>query len=319
MAGAVSVAVLVSLASLSVQSASSEDQPAEAAIRNIIELAQASGTGELGNQVVNQALSRATSLAEGQVDEWIPTFELSAQVTHEGKPVFGMLGLVPLVEDEHELLFTQGSIFHSDDRSTINLGLGYRWLVSDDKVLLGANAFYDHEFPYDHRRASIGLEARASVAELNMNFYEGLSGWRSGRDGLNERAMDGYDLEVGVDLPYMPSVRAYARHFEWNAIDGATDLKGTRYSLAGSFYPGVTVEVGRNNYQDSSQQDANFAKLTVDFIELTRGSARSTPLLSDTAYRLDSMRDQRYQKVRRENIIQKQTSGGSFTATVSGI
>jgi adhesin/invasin len=38
--------------------------------------------------------------------------------------------------------------------------------------MLGVNAFYDHEFPYDHGRYSIGLEARSTVGEVNANMYQ---------------------------------------------------------------------------------------------------------------------------------------------------
>ena len=38
--------------------------------------------------------------------------------------------------------------------------------------MLGVNAFYDHEFPYDHGRYSIGLEARSTIGEINANMYQ---------------------------------------------------------------------------------------------------------------------------------------------------
>ena len=40
---------------------------------------------------------------------------------------------------------------------------------------------------------------------------------------------------------------------------------------------------------------------------------------NDTAYKLESMEDRRYEKVRRENIIVKQVKNTGFTNTVRGI
>ena len=40
---------------------------------------------------------------------------------------------------------------------------------------------------------------------------------------------------------------------------------------------------------------------------------------NDTAYKLESMEDRRYEKVRRENIIVKQIGGGSFIAKAVGV
>ena len=65
-------------------------------------------------------------------------------------------------EDIENTIFTQVSAFYTDNRTTLNAGLGYRRLVSDNTLMLGVNAFYDHEFPYDHGRYSIGLEARST-------------------------------------------------------------------------------------------------------------------------------------------------------------
>jgi hypothetical protein len=40
---------------------------------------------------------------------------------------------------------------------------------------------------------------------------------------------------------------------------------------------------------------------------------------NDTAYKLESMEDRRYEKVRRENIIVKQIGGAGFIAKAVGV
>lgn len=292
---------------------------AEEAIAKGVVAAANGDTKSLEQQAINSALQEATGVAEDTMKQWLPTFELGMQANTNGKPVFDVLGLMPLHETEQDLFFTQDSLFYTDSRTTLNLGLGYRHLSDNDTVLYGVNAFYDHEFPYDHSRASIGAEIRTSVAELNMNMYQHLSEWREGRNGQIEKAMDGYDLEAGIAVPYVPAVMVYAKHFEWNADDGGTDLKGNRYSVAGDIYPGLEIELGRDYFQGSTVQDKNFVKLSLNIIELMDGASKAKPLFSDTAWTLSSMREHRYDKVRRENLIQKQTGAGSFTATVSGI
>ena len=86
----------------------------------------------------------------------------------------GVLVVRPLSDPSNitNTIFTQGSLYFSDEgRKTLNLGLGDRFLTLDNKLLLGANIFYDHEFPYDHGRTSLGLEAKSSVGEINYNKY----------------------------------------------------------------------------------------------------------------------------------------------------
>lgn len=274
--------------------------------------------------VVDQTISTGTSIVEDKITsemkKWIPTFEISLTATSHGKPVYSVLGLVPLFETDNHLFFTQDSVFYNDDRRTVNIGLGYRNLSLNDKLLVGVNAFYDHEFPYDHARTSFGAEIRTTVAELNTNYYNGQTGWKPGANGLEERAMGGYDIEAGFALPYIPNSRLYAKHFQWDAFDGATDLAGNTYALNIVPYDGVLIEGGKKYFTGLSMQDTSFIQLRIDLIKVFDSKSKSKPLFSNKAYELSSMREYRYDRVRRENIIQKQTRGGTgFTASVSGI
>ena len=132
------------------------------------------------------------------------TVEIGFTAGLNGKPISSVLVLAPLSDpdDVKNTFFTQISTFYTDNRTTVNLGLGYRRLVYDNKILLGVNGFHDHEFPYDHQRTSIGLEARTTVGEINYNRYWGVSDWKDGRGGNEERALSGMDIEGGFPLPY---------------------------------------------------------------------------------------------------------------------
>ena len=57
--------------------------------------------------------------------------------------------------------------------------------------------FMTHEFDYDHSRASLGGEVRSSFLELNYNQYFSQSDSRTGKGGVAEEVLDGYDLELG--------------------------------------------------------------------------------------------------------------------------
>ena len=103
-------------------------------------------------------------------------------------------------------------MFLSDDsRETINLGIANRKLTNDDNLLIGTNFFYDHELDYNHRRASIGKLFLA----FTYNEYFRLSSWKSGVDNIQEKALNGRDMEIGSPLPFLPSTNLYYRTFEW--------------------------------------------------------------------------------------------------------
>jgi hypothetical protein len=183
----------------------------------------------------------------------------------------------------------------------------------DNKLMLGINGFYDHEFPYDNSRTSIGLEARTTVGEVNFNQYWGVSGWKNAANSLQEKSLGGTDIELGLPLPYMNWAKVYGRGFIWRGVEGASDLKGTDVSLraAPPILPGLAIEGGRRTYTDS-RPDENFLRISYNLADMNAAKP-SQPWFSAKAYSLDSMENQRYSKVRRENLIVKQVQENTLT------
>lgn len=269
------------------------------------------------DKLKNIASDKLNSTLEEGVGYFLDNAEISISGVESGKPTIGILGVQAISESEDLLdtVFGQYSLFTNDGRNTVNLGLGYRRMTEDEKWLFGVNAFYDHEFPYDHQRSSLGLEARSSVVEFNANKYWGLSGWVSGEAGVSEKALGGHDYEIGLALPYMPGSRFFYKKFQWNALNGAEDLKGSTNSIninGEVLTPGLSLEIGRTNYD--SREDTNFAKLTYNYS--FGKQPKATPLFSEQAFApLQSMKEKRLEKVRRQNLIVKQKD---FTITLTG-
>ena len=166
-------------------------------------------------------------------------------------------------DDGQAQTFMQSSIGNANSRAVINLGLGRRYLSDDETVLTGFNAFLDYDPKYGHQRASIGAELKASAFELTANSYKALTKWKKGKSGNQERALDGHDIELGAQIPYMPAAKLYVKNWKWKGEDGAGDTKGNTYSLAFSqLINGVQVELGRRDY-DGLQKDENFGQLNL--------------------------------------------------------
>ena len=273
----------------------------------------AGGTDGLVNQAESYVNGQGVGVAKSFLQKYFPTVELQVDMFDTKKTTSGILIVVPLSDpkDIKNTFFMQDSVYHNDGRTTLNVGLGYRRLEMDNKLLLGVNAFYDHEFPYDHGRTSFGLEARTSVGEVNFNQYFGASGWRAGKDNINEASLGGTDLELGLPLPYMNWAKVYGRGFVWQGKDGSSDLKGGDISLRAQVpgIPGLSVEGGRRLFSTAGYDDQNFLRVNLNITDLY-ALKTTQPLFSDRAYSLDSMESRRYDKVRRENLIIKQKQGG---------
>jgi adhesin/invasin len=272
------------------------------------------------NYVTRELNNEAIGVTKSFLQKYFPTVELQLDMFDHRKTTSGILIVAPLSDpkDIKNTFFTQDSIYHKDGRTTVNLGLGYRRLEMDNKLMLGINAFYDHEFPYSNSRTSIGLEARTTVGEVNFNQYWGMSGWKNAANSLQEKSLGGTDLELGVPLPYMNWAKAFGRGFIWYGVDGANDLKGTDVSVRAQvpILPGLAIEGGRRTYAGSTP-DENFLRISYNLADMNAVKS-SQPWFSEKAYSLDSMESRRYDKVRRENLIIKQKRNESFSVNVKG-
>jgi adhesin/invasin len=275
------------------------------------------------SQVIEAATDQGVGFTQSFLEKYFPTVEISFETKEGQKPTTGILVVAPLSDqkDIENTIFTQVSAFYTDNRTTLNAGLGYRRLVSDNTLMLGVNAFYDHEFPYDHGRYSIGLEARSTVGEVNAEYVSSdhLSGRQVKMDYKNEHSMVGIS-KPGLPLPYMNWATVFVKRYEWDGVDGGKDAKGNDAQLRAyvPILPGLEIQAGRTFKDDD--KDSNYFTAIFNVTEAFSNKPKQ-PIqwFNDTAYKLESMEDRRYEKVRRENIIVKQVKNTGFTNTVKGI
>ena len=231
--------------------------------------------------------------------------EFSLKSKEGNKPEIGILTFKPLNDTDDGLTFFQGSLFtHDGDRETLNLGFGKRSFNDDKSFMYGLNVFYDHELDYNHQRGSFGGEIKSSIIDFNTNHYFSISDERTGKNSIKEDVADGYDLEVGAHVPYMPSAKIYAKIFEYE-IPGGSDFEGMEYSSnVGIPNSGLNVEVGFKDYGNASYDDQWFVNLTFNSSRINKYST----FFSEQAFERVSMEEKKYDKVRRENLIVKTKS-----------
>ena len=239
---------------------------------------------------------------ESFLNENFENTDFTIKSIENSKPEIGILTLKPLIDTDNGLTFFQGSFFtHDGDRETLNLGFGRRIFSNDDSVMFGLNTFYDYELDYNHQRTSLGAEIRSSILELNSNYYFALSNSRTGKDNIKEEVADGYDIEIGAHVPYVPTAKFYTKYFEYD-IPGGSDFEGLEYSSKiGIPNSGLDFEVGFKDYGNNGYEDQWFFNLTFNINKMNS----NTSLISDQAFERTSMKDKKYEKVRRENIIVK--------------
>ncbi|RII74059.1 invasin, partial [Serratia odorifera] len=163
-----------------------------------------------GEAAASMARGMATGAVGGEVQQWLSQFG-TARVQLDADKNFSLKQsqldlLVPLHEKKDRLVFAQGSVHRTDERTQTNLGVGYRWF--NDGWMLGGNTFLDHDLSRSHTRMGVGLEYWRDFLKLGANSYHRLSSWKDSPDltDYEERPANGWDLRAQAWVPALPQL-----------------------------------------------------------------------------------------------------------------
>ena len=274
-------------------------------------------------QIKSSLMSRMTSSTSSFISSGIgallsPNFDTVEVSTNlkSGDSTVDIGALKAYGDNPNSFLFNQINLNRYDDRTTLNLGLGYRRLNADETWMTGVNAFYDHEFPDNHKRNGVGIEVISSVFELRANQYNGTTGYITDKSGVDSKALDGRDMGFKVALPFLPGMKLGVNSFTWDGVDGMQDQKGRKYTLGGNLSDNLSLHYLRTDHKLASKKDTNSIVLNYTW---NLGQDNVKPKLfefSSSAYELTKLGDERYALVQRENRIIKKKTG---VLTISGI
>jgi len=267
--------------------------------------------GEGSEQLKNKVVHEVESLLNSSANQAANTFgegktEISIRNIEHEESDWEIITTQPLTElgNDNSAAFWQGSLGSYDQsgdrRTTLNLGLGKRWLLDNNRSILGINSFVDYEHESEHSRASLGAEYRRTNFELHANNYWALSNTKS-VGGTNEEALDGYDLIARGQMPFLPWMKIYAKGYRWNR-NNQNDVKGDYYGLEMQLAPGLKLEVGQQD--DNYMVESDYGKLTYTYPPKKTEVALFEKVIDDVAWRNGAdMKEKMLDKVERTNKI----------------
>lgn len=197
-----------------------------------------------GDAFSSAARGIATGEASGQIQRWLSQFG-TARVQIDANEHLSLKNsqldlLVPLYDQKEQLLFTQGSIHRTDDRTQANLGLGLRHF-SDD-WMLGGNLFMDYDLSRDHARMGTGIEYWRDFLKLGVNSYLRLTNWKDSPDveDYEERPANGWDIRAEGWLPSLPQLGGKLTYEQYYGREVGLFGKDNRQSNPHAITAGVT-------------------------------------------------------------------------------
>ena len=250
------------------------------------------------------------------------------QVQEQLKPTFSIMSVSEILKINSGTIFNQTSLNMHDSDETINIGLGMRKLLNDDKILVGSNIFYDHQFTEQHKRSGVGVEAISSVFDIRGNYYNAISKTRTVDGGGSERALDGWDTQLDFHLSDkygdLKDLNIFINAFKFKNPDSTStyEEKGNKYG-ANAKLGNFTIEGG---YMDDNQENDSYFgsikyvlllnnKIKKDYYALSEIKDPISDKKMKDSYRLASLKSKRevfeyrsvrnklYLPVKRENKI----------------
>ena len=246
-----------------------------------------------------------SNLIEGEGDT-----EISIDIRENYKPDFSILAVREIDKTDNGNYFTQFSLFNTEkdneERIGTNLGFGKRSLSDDKTLLTGFNIFFDYD-DAGNARTSLGFEARSAALEFIFNQYFGVD------DASDEKVLDGYDVNLTSQVPYMHWADIFINKYEWEGRD-RDDIKGTKIGSELLLSPTFNLELAYDDKDKAGLEDEWYVNLI--FVHPPRNkSSLQDGFISKTAFSdKKDMTDQLLRKVKRQNKIMVEFNG---SATIS--
>ena len=229
-----------------------------------------------------------------------------------GNYEFKILGVRDILPSDNSNLFTQFSLhtqeINSDKRIIGNLGLGYRFLNSDQSMMFGANTFYDQDLSEDHKRVGLGLEARAAILDFNYNHYQKATNQKV-ISGTNEQVLSGQEYNISSQIPYMPWTTFNFQGYRLENEKAAQDQKGKIYSLEMALNPSLQFNIENDRSSVEGQDDEWGYNLTFSHPPKNNKPTLLNGATSDEMFVKANMKDKLRDKVRRNNNLAVEIQG----------
>ena len=292
-------------------------------VKNIAEGAERGAAAETAKQELHSfSLGLANSKLNLLEDEILSETGFTHLEFSLGSDIFGLdsgtktksevMAVYGLHETNNLFLFNQTSIVNFDSRRTFNIGLGARHITDDETLILGANAFYDYESKSGHKRSSLGFELLTAMLEFRANTYNAISGTIA-YNGINETALDGRDMKLTANLPYLYSSNVYYSSGKWK--DGlGYETKTKEFGIAAEVLPNLFVTVAQQK-KDSTKATT---VASISYSIPLGNAAKTKRVMQDGNWdsRMKPIREKLYQPVQRANRIMKKAI--KLGVTVSG-
>ena len=275
------------------------------------------GYADTANDIINRVSDKISSIVSESLGG---DTEFSLEFPENGEVNLELLKFKELDSSENQNSFSQFSLHtqevNDDTRFILNLGYGQRYISSDKSMITGINGFVDYDTE-GNARTSLGVEAKAPILEFTGNYYLGLSGVEK-INGINEKVLDGHEVNLSSQLPYMPWTRINIQNYDFKRDKASESTNGNLVSLEMNLSPSIQFEASRNFIDTTGVEDENSFKIMYYNPPRNKTSLQDG-FISANAFEKGDIETKMKDKVKRRNAMTIEVQGSVvLTCTGSG-
>lgn len=202
-------------------------------------------------------------------EHWGRNIEFFVIPSNKSRALTGGQLLQPLFQNHNSLTYADlRAIFKFGQTEEFNFGLGHRKIYNNKWILGGYASFDTRNSARDvqHHQATFGLEALSRDYDVNFNYYLPISGKETVAtgtlggtfvgstlfaNGVVEEALEGFDIEAGALLPFVPlgETRLYLGAYYFDGDVAASTGVGKKVRL--EYRPRKDITMGLQATDDS--------------------------------------------------------------------
>jgi len=207
----------------------------------------------------------------------------------EDREVYHLDAMIPVLRSRTAGLFLNPrGVLVPDESQEASLGLVARRLLEGPSVILGINGYYDAaetEADNTFEQAGGGVEVLSRWVDARANYYSPVTDSRM-TDTTVEEALEGWDAEVGVWLPYVSRyapTAVYAGYYAFDPEGTGEDIDGFKARLESRLHPNITLDAewyDDKDYAGSEYYVGLRLQIPLDFwkgARMHRGNGRIPP------------------------------------------
>jgi hypothetical protein len=199
-----------------------------------------------GRELLNRGLAGAFTQLRRVGPPWLARVRFDLSFDPAFQPRYALATTQPLLASARHngAIDLHGRVvYDASGRTGGDVGLRYQGRWHEHDVALGVQGGVEDRWLENLQRYSFGAEFRLSPLEVRANVYDDVPEHPATRE-IAERRLDGYDVEVGAQLPFVPWARLRASRFWQTAVNGHAVTTCDRISLRLTPLSPLEIETG---------------------------------------------------------------------------